>query len=223
MHLVLLAVFVFLGAGVPRITFADDTAETIAPIDDDEEYAVMAALLFPHEPEVPDELKGDKMREQLYLAEQRAKSRLSGLGLGWGSFRIFELTSQEQVAVEALADNDRPMIKDFNAKNARRWRLERERLNSRLPSGRSVTVVAEKDLKTLQGNEPGWEFKRSGPIRSSLTTLSRVGFSPDRMSGVVSIHHQADYEMGVGYRVYLVKSKKSGKWFIDGSARTRMY
>lgn len=224
-HVFMLAALLFLiPVATVSVASANNSADDNGFIGDDEEYAVMAALLFPHDPEVPDEYAGDKARTEAYLAHQRYNTRLDGLGLGWRSFRISDLTSREQAGGERISEAEKAMIEDFNEKNSRRWRLENERLKRQLPKGKSVMLVTEQDSKILKGNEPGWEFKKRHDIHlDGLTNLTRVGFSPDKTRAVVGINHQADYEMGVGYRVFLKKSKKSGKWFIEGAVRTRIY
>jgi hypothetical protein len=47
-----------------------------------------------------------------------------------------------------------------------------------------------------------------------------VGFDPSRTRAVVSVRHQADYEMGIGYRIYLEKSAATGRWLGTGADLT---
>ena len=202
--------------------FVAHTADSVATFDDNEEYEVIAALLFPNEPEIPDEIKGDKLRADLYLALQRSNADLSGLGLGSGFFIIIDATSTEKVSNPPAKEGNTTMIEDFNAKNSKRWKLDRQKLTSLVPKNVRITFVSPEQLSAVfSGNDGGWDESRRRFGREGHTSVSRVGFSPDRTKAVIGIHHQADYEMGVGYRVYLKKAQKSGKWLIDGSVLTR--
>jgi hypothetical protein len=60
--------------------------EEVRAIEDDEEYRVYAAVLFPNKPEIPDAIKDDPLRRDLYLSE---RPRLDGLGVGNRSAGVY--------------------------------------------------------------------------------------------------------------------------------------
>ena len=76
-------------------------------------------------------------------------------------------------------------------------------------------------MRALFGQGGGWEaHRRQYPFSGGIKSVSRVGFDPARTHAVVTIRHQADYEMGIGYRIYLEKSAATGRWLITGSELT---
>jgi hypothetical protein len=84
------------------------------------------------------------------------------------------------------------------------------------------TEDIRKTFSTGSGKSGGWEeFRNSRPLSGGMTTLSRPGFDSSRTKAVLEVGHQADYEMGVGYRVYLEKSPQTGQWVIVGADVTR--
>ncbi len=62
----------------------------------------------------------------------------------------------------------------------------------------------------------------SGLLLSSIERLFAVpvGFDSSRTRAIVTVRHQADYEMGIGYRIYLEKSAATGRWLITGTDLT---
>jgi len=77
---------------------------------------------------------------------------------------------------------------------------------------------------TGSGKNGGWEkFRKKYPFAGGISYLSRPGFNKGRTQAVVAVHHQAGYDMGVGYRVYLEKSPKRGEWVIRGAVMTRVF
>lgn len=183
-------------------------------IDDEEEYAVLAAVLFPHEPEVPDGMENDLQRKT-YLSMNTV--RLSG-------FHGSQYTLEDKTITARMAEKtDASMAEDYNKKNGETCSIDGGRLLTRVPAGKNITLVSTKEMKkTFSSGGRGWEeFRQRRPLAGGITRLSRPGFSSDRTQAVVEARHQADYEMGVGYRVYLDKSKKTGKWIITGADMTR--
>ncbi len=180
-------------------------------IEDEEEYAVLAAVLFPNEPDVP----ADREREG-YLAIARV--RLTGFHSSF--YRIKDRTIQEtEPSPYNFIDND------FNEKNREACKIDSSRLRPYLPKDGAVSLV-EADKREQEGAHSIFGGQAGGrPGRSlfdGMTYLSRPGFNKDRTEAMVEAHHQAHPEMGVGYRVYLRKSPKTGKWVLTAAKRTRI-
>jgi hypothetical protein len=190
----------------------------LPPIDDADEYRVIAAVLFPAEPEIPDAIKNDPQRRALYLAE---RPRLDGLGLGEPSMTIQETTIQGLTMAPRADAADAALAADYTRKNEKSARLVLERLRVHLPQGQEVHLITSQEMRALFQQGGGWqEHRRRFPRGGGIKSLSRVGFDPARTRAVVTVRHQADYEMGVGYRIYLEKSATSGRWVITGSDLT---
>jgi hypothetical protein len=51
--------------------------------------------------------------------------------------------------------------------------------------------------------------------------FSRPGFNEARNRAVIEANCQADYEMGIGYRIHLEKSPKTGKWVMVNGDMSR--
>ena len=186
-------------------------------IADEEEYAVFAAVLFPNRPEVPDGIKGDAER-LAYLAA--ATVRLDGFH--GDSYTLQDTTRMQPGPAKG---SEQEMTADYNRKGARACRIDRGRLLSQVPQGKGIAFVgAEEVMQTFSAGAEsgGWEaFRSRRPLGGGITTLSRPGFDARRSRAVLEVGHQADYEMGIGYRVYLEKSPKTGKWVIVGADMTR--
>jgi hypothetical protein len=192
----------FAAAGV-----AAGAAETPAPfIPDDEEYAVFAAVLFPHKPEMPDTVTD----EARVLAEHRTRVDLGTLAT---HYNLAEETWRESLKPWD-AGPDLTMIADFNAKNTSHYRIDGEKLMRLVPSQR-VRIHSD-------GQTQGWDAPRPTPLwrANGITFLSRVGFNPDRTQALVYIHHQGNPRQGVGYLVFLVRSGKTGNWLLSGTLMT---
>jgi hypothetical protein len=188
------------------------------PIDDADEYRVIAAVLFPAEPEIPDAIKSDPQRRALYLA---GHPRLDGLGLGEPFMTIQEATIQGQTMAPRADGRDALLAEDYNRKNEKSARLVLERLRAHLPQGQEVRLITSQEMRALFQQGGGWqEHRRRFPRGGGIKSLSRVGFDPSRARAAVTVRHQADYEMGIGYRIYLEKSAATGRWVITGSDLT---
>jgi hypothetical protein len=185
------------------------------PIDDPEEYQVIAAVLFPAEPEIPEAIRNDPLRRNLYLAE---RPRLDGLGLGMSPTTVREMTISGLTMAPPTDGGNAALVEDYNRKNAMPARLVAEKLLAHLQTGQDVRLISDQEVRVLfQQRSAGKER----PLRGDgFTSLSRVGFDPSRTRAVVTVRHQADYEMGVGYRIYLEKSTVTGRWLITGADLT---
>lgn len=188
-------------------------------IPDDEEYAVFGAVLFPNKPEIPAHVQD----EALYMLKYRDRVRLEGIH--GGLYTIAEGTAREERRLEprdAPEGRDAAMLADYNTKNAAPHRLDGAKL-SRLGPTRHVTMIAEDELARLFGTGRGWEeFRQRFPFQGGIVRFSRVGFSEDKSRAVVHVSCQADYKMGVAYRVFLEKSTKTGNWLLLGTVLTRI-
>jgi hypothetical protein len=185
-------------------------------IEDDEEYAVFAAVLFPNEPDVPDRIK-DPLRREAYLA--LASPRLEGFQ--GSSYRI-----RNETITDEGDKRSREFIEiDFRKKNGEACRIDAARLRPHLPSDALVSLVDAREARGATAPQLGNGREEGLPTKSlfdGMTYLSRPGFNEKRTEATVEAHHQAAPEMGVGYRVYLAKSTKTGKWFITSVRKTRM-
>ncbi len=185
-------------------------------IEDDEEYAVLAAVLFPDEPDVPKRMTTDLEREAY---QALARPRMSG-------FESSSYTIRNRTIRETAAPKSRKfMERDFYEKNRETCTIDGARLRAHLPENRHVSVVSAEEAEREVPHPFGTREKGEGLNRrrfASITYLSRPGFSKDRREAMVEAHRQAHPEMGVGYRVYLKKSPKTGKWFITDARRTRI-
>jgi hypothetical protein len=188
-------------------------------VDDEEEYAVLAAVLFPNEPDVPDRMTTD-LERRAYLASVTV--HLSG-------FHGSSYTVQDEtVAARTTGASGQSIDKDFNKKNEQTCRIDEAKLRAHVPDREKVSLVSADEIRKafsaqLRGSEgrgDSREIRRSG---GGTVFFSRPGFNENRTESMVDASFRADPEMGVGYRVYLKKSPKTGKWVITGATRTRMY
>ena len=184
---------------------------------DDEEYAVLAAVLFPNEPDIPDGMETDLERNAYVDSVWVNLSGFHG-----SSYRI----QDETVPQKSAKVPDQFMDKDFYEKNGQACKIDEARLLAHVPEGGHVSFVTAGEIgkaftEWLRGGE-GREMSRKRATFGGVTYLSRPGFNESRTEAMVEAHHQAGPEMGVGYRVYLQKSPKTGKWFITGASRTRI-
>jgi hypothetical protein len=194
-------------------------AHTACTVNDEEEYAVLAAVLFPNEPDVPDKMTTD-LERKAYLASVTV--RLDG-------FHGSSYTVQDETtAARTTEASDRSIGKDFNKKNVQACRIDGAKLLAHVAGrGRVGLVSADETRKALsarlrgaEGQGDSREIHRSG---GGAVFFSRPGFNENRTESMVDASFLADPEMGVGYRVYLEKSPKTSKWIITGATRTRMY
>ena len=210
-------VFLCLALVLPAALAAGAEPEFL-PIDDDEEYRVIAAVLFPAKPEIPEAIKNDPRQHALYWER---RPHLDGLDLGSAFMTLQETTAQGQKIAPRADGSGTAIIEDFNRKNEQPARLVPERLRAHLPKEQRVQLITRQEMSALFRTGGGWEeHHRRFPFAGGIKTVSRVGFDPSRTQAVVFIRHQADYEMGIGYRIYLEKSAANGQWFVTGSDLT---
>lgn len=216
---ILLALLIFLVAlaSFPALSGAQNAAERSCVITDEEEYAVLAAVLFPNKPDIPERMTTD-LERNAFLAAKTV--RLTG-------FHGNSYTIQDETITAALrTETDRFMAEDYKAKNTETCKIDGAKLLKLVPQGKSLTLTSAEENRKIfaegSGKGKGWdEIRKKRPLSGGITYLSRPGFNRDRTQAVVEARHQADYEMGVGYRVYLGKSKKTGQWIITGADVTR--
>lgn len=181
-------------------------AEDATLITDDSEYAVFAAVLFPGEPEVPDSIRSD-LEKRAY--RDRRRIRLDGIHSNRYLVSRFTVTgSQSEKGL------DQALIADYNTRNTQAFMIDEVKLRAVTPKRGDITLVSPPDISKRADGEQ---------LRSGMTCLSRPGFNKDRTKAVLQINHVADYEMGVGYLVYLEKSSKSGAWVMTGAVLNRRY
>jgi hypothetical protein len=200
--LVLVISFLFIGAA------AD--AQTTCIVNDEEEYAVFAAVLFPNPPEAPKGMKS-YVERNAWLASKRV--RLDGFH---GSHYLLQ---DETTPSKSARNKDRDLIPDFNTKNGQSCKLVASRLQAYLSPDNSVTFKSAEEIRKQNSISSGNKNMLGGEI----ARLTRPGFNNDKTVAMVEVDLQAGPEMGVGYRVYLQKSSKTGKWIITDADRTRMY
>jgi len=189
-------------------------------IQEDEEYAVMAAVLFPNEPDIPESIT-DELARKLY--RDRATVRLSGFH---GSSYTLE---DETTASKRTGEADPFTVNDYNRKNEQACRIDGARLLAHIPPEKRtrVTVISADEVRKLfssgSGKGGGWrEFRKKYPFAGGIVYFSRPGFNEARNRAVIEANCQADYEMGIGYRIHLEKSPKTGKWvMVNGDISRR--
>ena len=183
-------------------------------VEDGEEYAVLAAVLFPNDPEVPGEMTNDLQRKA-WLESHRV--RLDGFH--GSDYRILDASMTGEVS-----ELDVPYTgDDFNRRNRESCRFVAERLRDHVPPGGTVDLIDAGSAAKTGSAYSGTPLAGGSILGQEIVSLSRPGFDPDRIYAVVRVDLQAGGEMGVGYRVYLDKSKATGKWILTGAARTRIY
>ncbi len=186
----------------------------------DEEYAVMAAVLFPNEPDIPESIT-DELSRKVY--RDRATVRLSGFH--GSSYTLEDETTPSKMTGEA----DPFMVNDYNRKNEQACRIDGPRLLARIPPEKRtrVSVISAEEVRKLfsagSSKGGGWnEFRKKHPFAGGLVYFSRPGFNEARNRAVIEANCQADYEMGIGYRIHLEKSPKTGKWvMVNGDISRR--
>jgi|GEM_PF-1126852 hypothetical protein len=181
-------------------------------IQEDEEYAVMAAVLFPNEPDIPENIT-DELSRKVY--RDRASVRLSGFH---GSSYTLE---DETTASKMTGEADPFTVIDYNRKNEQACRIDGARFLARIPPEKKtrVSVISAEEVRKLfsagSGKGGGWrEFRKKYPFAGGIVYFSRPGFNEARDRAVIEANCQADYEMGIGYRIHLEKSPKTGKWVM---------
>jgi len=189
-------------------------------IQEDAEYAVMAAVLFPNEPDIPEGIT-DELARKVY--RDRATVRLSGFH---GSSYTLE---DETTASKRTGEADPFTVNDYNRKNEQACRIDGARLLAHIPPEKRtrVTVISADEVRKLfssgSGKGGGWrEFRKKYPFAGGIVYFSRPGFNEARNRAVIEANCQADYEMGIGYRIHLEKSPKTGKWvMVNGDISRR--
>jgi hypothetical protein len=196
------------------------SAQENCVIADEEEYAVLAAVLFPNRPDVPDSERTEEAR-QAYLAT--ATVHLDGFH--GNSYTIQDQTEARSAPSRRERGADRAMINDFVRKQTHACHIDRDRLLRLVPEGRRVSFLTSAEVtKTFSlgtGKDSGQEFRARHSMSEGVTYLSRPGFDASRTEAVLEVSHRADYEMGIGYRVYLKKSSRTGLWVITAATVTR--
>ena len=120
-------------------------------------------------------------------------------------------------------------VNDYNKKNEQACRIDGPRFLARIPPEKRtrVTVISAEEVRKLfsagSGKGGGWrEFRKKHPFAGGLVHFSRPGFNEARNRAVIEANCQADYEMGIGYRIHLEKSPKTGKWvMVNGDISRR--
>jgi hypothetical protein len=186
------------------------SAQTTCIVNDEEEYAVLAAVLFPNPPEAPKEMRSD-IERNAWLASRRV--RLDGFH---GSHYLLQ---DETMPSKSARNQDKDFILDFNAKNGQSCKLVASRLQVYLSSENSVAFKSAVEIR----KQNSISSANNDIIRGEIVRLTRPGFNKGKTAAMVEADLQAGPEMGVGYRVYLEKSPTTGKWIITGADRTRMY
>lgn len=192
-------------------------AQTQCTIDDDEEYAVLGAVLFPEPPDIPNRMSHDPQREA-----HQASMRFRLDGFHGNSYSILD----ETMPSEFVKVPDQFMAEGYSQKNEQTCRIVSEKLLAHVPPGRHVALLITEEIRSTfsgSGKDGGWEaFRRKHPLAEGITSLSRPALNRDHTEAMVEARHQAGYHMGVGYRVHLKKSPRTGKWVITGAEMTRM-
>lgn len=183
--------------------YAGEDAPFIA---NDEEYAVIAAVLFPdaHHPAL-DSAKEPARKDDPF----RYITRLDGIPSSYFSL-------SRQTTTGSLPDKgfDSTMVDDFNRKNAKAHQIDPVKFAAAAPKESGVTLITPKGFS--MDEEPRG-------VRSGATYISRPGFNKAGTEAVLDVSHVAGYEMGIGYRVILEKSPRDGKWRIVDAAINRRY
>ena len=188
-------------------------------VDDGEEYAVLAAVLFPNTPDIPEGM-ANELEQKAYVASRRIHLD----GFHGNSYVILETSVTEN----ASSQLDPEIMTDFSRKNSQSCTFEEDRLRSYIPAGKIVKFVSSDKIRQRRA---GSSAKSDGTenmgeeylLGSEITRLSRPGFNLSRTTAMVEVDLRAGSEMGVGYRTYLEKSPKTGKWMLTKAEQTRIY
>ena len=194
-------------------------AQAACLIQEDEEYAVMAAVLFPNEPDIPENIT-DELSRKVY--RDRATVRLSGFH---GSSYTLE---DETIPSKMTGEADPFTVNDYNRKNVQTCRIDGPWFLAHIPPEKKtrVTVISAEEVRKIfsagSGKGGGWdEFRKKYPFAGGMVYFSRPGFNEARNRAVIEANCQADYEMGIGYRIHLEKSPKTGKWVMVNGDMSR--
>lgn len=181
------------------------SAENKTPcILDDEEYSVIAAVLFRAEHNMA------ALKNKPYSGHYRDLD-----GIPSSFILLSDVTRQEKLDNPAA---DAVMIADYNRKNADICSIDKKRLQALVPEKSRISFIS-----------PGaWRKNREESLRnqslsSGLTSVSRPGFNADKTRAVIQINHIADFEMGAGYLVYLKKTPSDNVWILTGAVLNRRY
>jgi hypothetical protein len=187
------------------------TAQNLCSLNEDG-YAVLAAVLFPNDPEIPDQIQGD-LERKAYMSLKTV--RLEG-------FHGSSYVIREETMIAGLTKGpDQYLMEDFSRRNKSACRLDPAILRASVPKGVHVQFIG---TSNASGNLTSPKVDAAGPLADKgFATLSLPGFSRKGDTAVLEVDYKAGAEMGVGYRVFLEKSRKSGKWIITGTDQTRIY
>ncbi len=190
--------------------YADDGKHCIL---DSEEYAVIAAVLFPADRD----LSANKNKHHTGRPVDLPGISSSFIALS-GQTRQEKLESSDNTA-------DPDMVADYNRRNALECHIDAEKLRVLVPSGNRISVVSPEEQKRRlnTGVDSGDDFRSKHSLFSGLTYVSRPGFNLQKTHAIIQINHIADFEMGVGYRVFLGKNSQSGPWILVNVVQNRMY
>jgi hypothetical protein len=174
-------------------------------ITDDEEYAVMAAVLFP-----------DASRTAVTGTEPTREDPTFRYAPSLNGIPSDFFNLSRQTTTRSLRDLglDRTMVDDFNRKNATDYQIDPDKFAAVTPKGSGVTLITPKRFS--MDDKP----RRTGP---GTTYISRPGFNKARTVAVLEVAHVADPEMGIGYQVILKKSHQDGSWSIADAIVNRRY
>ena len=205
--------FIYLALALLTALPAWDESE-YSPIDDDEEYRVFAAVLFPNKPEIPDEIKNDPLKRDMYRLSQ---PDFDGLDLNSTFMTVQETTRGQKIRPDADG-SDASLIEDFNRKNEKSARIVKEKLAVHLPKVRAFisspvrkwpSCFAATEVGKNTGGDPLFPAgSRPFPVLGSI----RPGPVPPSSSVTRRI-----MSMGIGYVIYLDKSATSGQWIMTAS------
>lgn len=144
-------------------------------------------------------------------------SRIEMPAAGGMFFVVAEETNKDSVAKDygqspdGKNDIDPSLIEDFNSKNAKEHRLE----GDKFPPGAHVKIITEKELSEIFSgfSKDGWRVFRERYIGAGgILYFSRVGFNTEKTQALLEVRNQANWEMGVGYKVFL--KKRDNVWEV---------
>lgn len=173
-------------------------------ITDNEEYTVMAAVLFHGAPR-----PAANSTEQRTNPDFRDGTSLAGIPADF--FNLSRQTTTGSLSDEGL---DRTIIDDFNHKNAMAHLIDPDKFSALAPKASRVTLVTPKRFSLDE---------KPREHRSGITYISRPGFNMAKTVAILNVSHVADFEMGIGYRVTLEKSTQDGTWSIADAVINRRY
>jgi len=171
---------------------------------DDEEYSVIAAVLFRAEHNMA------ALKKKPYSGHYQDLD-----GIPSSFVLLSDVTRQEKLDNPAA---DAGMIADYNRKNADICSIDKKKLQALVPEKSRISFISPGAWKNSRE-----EALRNQSLSSGLTSVSRPGFNADKTRAVMQINHIADFEMGAGYLVYLKKTPPDNVWILTGAVLNRRY